>query len=149
MLSWTPVNDPGGSETQCSAIHTAGVPSIAPHWVAGGIFLANPPAAACSLPSALAPPLSTVIGVYLLLLNFRCQPVVSGDSHETAGVNNVKVKRCEQCRHSAYAGRHMHLWQALILSAAGLTAAAQSAQHCTRSLGVGLQARLLRPTIPS
>ena len=40
------------------------MPNTAPHWVANDLFLANPPAAACGLPSALAPPLSTVIGVY-------------------------------------------------------------------------------------
>ena len=54
----------GRSETQCSAIHTGWVPSTTPHWVAGGLLLVNPLTAVCGLPSALEPPLSTVIGVH-------------------------------------------------------------------------------------
>lgn len=66
----------GRSETQRLAIHTVGVPSTAPPWVAGGLFSANPPAAVCGLRPALAPPLSTVIGVDLavdLPLSAGCQ----------------------------------------------------------------------------
>ena len=62
MLSWTSVNDWVAPKHKPQRF-TPVLPTTAPHWVAGVLSLVNPLAAVCGLPSALAPPLSTVIGV--------------------------------------------------------------------------------------